>query len=99
MAKSDHSKALEKRVIREVYKPEPEKKGWGPTEELLISTFRKLTEDQRLEAFSYVQNLAIARIRTRLEKRSAASDRRFQRFMSRATSEVDEQQPGAAGAK
>jgi len=88
MAENDHSKALEKRVLREVYKPEPEKKGWQETEQGLLHTFRKLTDSQRLAVFCYAQNLAIARIRARLEKKSATSDRRFRQFMKCVTDTV-----------
>ena len=64
-------KTLQQRVMDEVLKPEPPNKRWEYNEASLLSTFRKLTEEQRIEVLCYTQNLAIARIRTRLEKSDA----------------------------
>lgn len=64
------------RVIRELYRPERPKKGWESAEENLVSTYRKLTEQQRLDVTGYLQRLAMARIRDRLKRQDAQSSAR-----------------------
>jgi len=54
--------------IRNLYKPEPERKTWRSHEQGLLNLQRKLTPEQRLLVYLFAERLALENINTLLER-------------------------------